>query len=493
MLSKKSSNLTSTQRDIDITVKKPIATNVKPKITQSTSEIKSKEKKQNTNKVSSKEDSRSKETDSTSLKNQSKEKQSSNKIKSLSKETKPIQVTSQTVNKIIEITKDSNEASQKEASNDVDEIMRNTFKKNILFRLKKRMEKNNNNAQLTLQELEDLINNIENEFYTFFQSNSKGYREKYKIIALNINDEKNDSFFLKILHGKIAPKDLPRMKNEDMASDERIAQLQREREKDLEIREHFSNEIAESAVRLVRGEHVEKGLPNINEDDFKHIENCFLDKKREEVIVPRNPLEETYKNLSLGLSINANNSIGSQVLLSKTLELNDQTSETENSILNTKISIDERIQENIIDEKRNEEKAKSSPVKDYSCSSSSSLSLVLPNYTNLTVSPPVLLHESLVGIEESEKELIVISEVHPKPLVTTNSKDTTHEHSKHSFDINCKLCTDPIKRRSLGIRFAIIFLQIETNFFYKLAPIFIQLYRKFSLKGAFHCNRCHLI
>jgi hypothetical protein len=465
VLSKKPSNLTSTQRVIDTKVKKPIATNTKPKILKSISEIKSKEKKQNTNKVSTKEDSRSKESDLASLKKQSKEKQSSKQVKSLPKETKLIQVSSQTVNKIIEITKDSNnsvgsnDASQKEASNDVDETMRKTFKKNILFRLKTRMEKNNKNAQLTQQELEDLINNIENEFYAFFQSNSKGYREKYKIIALNINDEKNDSFFLKILLGKIAPKDLPRMKNEDMASEERIAQLQREREKDLEIREHYSNEIAESAVRLVRGEHVEKGLPNISEDDFKQIENCFLDKKREELIVPKNPLEETYKNLSLGLSINANHSIGSQVLLSKTLELNDHNSEAENSILNTKISLDEKIQDSLIDEKKNEEEVKSSPVKGYSCSSSSSLSLVLPNYTNLTVSPPVLLHESLVGLEEREKELIVIADVHPKPSTSTNSKDTTHEHSKHSFDINCKLCTDPMKRSSLRIRFEIIFLE----------------------------------
>ena len=328
----------------------------------------------------------------------------------------------------------SNDSSSKDNTSDAKETMRKTFKKSLLEKLKTRMEKNNNGTQLLPKELDGLVNKIEDEFHIFFNSNEKGYREKYKAIIMNVIDEKNDSFFLKILHGKIAPKDLPRMKNEDMASDEKIAERQREREKDIERCVDYSNELAKNCVSLVLSEHVEKGLPKINEDDFKEIANNFLEDKKEETL-PKNPFEEINKNLSMGLSNFLKTSVDSTILLDHNLEVTNQATLNEDSDLHSKITIAET------DHKGAEQAIETSPIKTYSSDFSS---YVLPSYVNLSVCSPMLLRDTLTGTKERENELIVISEV-PKHSNSVISKDTTHEHGNHVFDINCNACTYQIK------------------------------------------------
>jgi hypothetical protein len=79
-----------------------------------------------------------------------------------------------------------------------------------------------------------------------------------------------------------------------------------------------------------------------------------------------------------------------------------------------------------------------------------SSSLGLQNYTNFSLGSPKLLRDSLSEMEDREKDVMIVSEVNPKPSVSTIAKDTTHDHGKHNFCINCKLCTAQVKKTEVS-------------------------------------------
>ena len=120
-------------------------------------------------------------------------------------------------------------------------------------------------------ELEIIVNQIEAEYHKVFASNSENYIKHYRQLIFNINDKDNDTFYLKVLTGKITPEQLPKMKNEEMASDERTAERQKVRDSDIEQRVNFSNEIAKNRANMVLKKTLEKGLPQIDEDDCREV------------------------------------------------------------------------------------------------------------------------------------------------------------------------------------------------------------------------------
>jgi hypothetical protein len=349
------------------------------------------------------------------------------------------------VSKIDSDSSTSKEANVKEISSD---LMRDLLKKNFLEKLKTRMEKSKNTVQLSQPELEELVKKIETEFSTFFKSNQKDYQKQYKKIVFNLQDEKNDSFFIKILTGEIAPKDLPQMSNEGMASDQKIAERQREREKDLTLRLNYSNELARNKLSLALDDNVEKGRPNINDDELKEIKaKKTLAIKKDDAAL-KNPLDEVYNNLSLGLLKYPKSSVKSP-LSSSNIESSKVKLVAEPDV-SAKVVIqefDEQVNNNFANEATNQDII-STPDKNNNDGSNSSLGL--QNYTNFSLGSPKLLRDSLSEMEDREKEVMIVSEVSPKPSVSTIAKDTTHDHGNHNFCINCKLCTAQVNKTEVS-------------------------------------------
>ena len=274
----------------------------------------------------------------------------------------------------------------KESLNEVSCEMRNTFKRGLLEKLKLRIDKSPTCTELNLVELEELVNKIELEFFSCFSSNIKGYKSQYHQIAMNVTDLKNKNFFLKILSSQVKPEDLPKMKTEDMASEERTAERQKLLETQLEQCVSYSNEIAKNCVSLVLGQHVEKGLPKICEEDYREILHSLVENKNENSL-KKNSLSETYNNLELGLH--------------KTLNSPLALTEDENSA-EFRASDLEAIQRHDL----------------------------------------VISDDATVEVENSvEVDTLEAIQYHDLTIAT----DTTENHENHVFCIDCRICTNKQK------------------------------------------------
>jgi murein DD-endopeptidase MepM/ murein hydrolase activator NlpD len=146
----------------------------------------------------------------------------------------------------------------------------------LLNMFKERLKEDEANKKSD-QELEELCKRIEQEVNNF--SNSKQNPQKYKHqmqkIRSNLNDKANDTFYVKLLSGRIRPEDVARMDSPAMASDKEQLKKQMENKKELNAIYEYNQEVnAEKAKnKLLKKTH--KGLAELDMDDCREYLDRF--------------------------------------------------------------------------------------------------------------------------------------------------------------------------------------------------------------------------
>ena len=122
--------------------------------------------------------------------------------------------------------------------------------------------------KLNAVNLNKMAAEIEQEIYNTFPNDVKKYNSKSIAIALSISNEKNSTFYLKILTGKLTPAQLPKMETIEMADDKVSEQRAKDQQFDIEQRIKYSDEcnIEKSKPRI---KYTHKGELYTNQD------NCY--------------------------------------------------------------------------------------------------------------------------------------------------------------------------------------------------------------------------
>ena len=267
------------------------------------------------------------------------------------------------------------------------EACRPNFKKSLKEKLMQKMEKNPKSPILLQPELDIRVGRIEAELYKYFNNNLKNYRTQCRSILNNVQDPKNDTFYLKILtdHKGYMPEDLPKMSNDDMASDERIEERKKERQNEIEQIEKYVDEENLKKASMVNLKHSEKGLPQVYVEEFKEL------------------LEKTKNNSSENAKAsNQNDEAPNQDFGNDTGNLNKSPLLASSS---SSVSLSEK-------------KLITSPLL-----TSKNIDFSTPAFSFIT--EPIRL---FYAIDSTDLTHHVV-------------KDTSHQHREHDFDINCKYCT----------------------------------------------------
>lgn len=123
------------------------------------------------------------------------------------------------------------------------EILVNTFKEKL---------KDDEVNKKSDQELEDLCKRIEQEVNNFNYSvqNPMKYKHQMNKIRINLADKANDTFYVKILSGRIRPEDVARMESPAMASDKEQQKKEMENQKELTAIVEYNQELNAQKIKL---------------------------------------------------------------------------------------------------------------------------------------------------------------------------------------------------------------------------------------------------
>ena len=123
------------------------------------------------------------------------------------------------------------------------EILLNTFKEKL---------KDDEANKRSDQELEDLCKRIEQEVNNFNYSaqNPMKYKHQMNKIRINVADKANDTFYVKILSGRIRPEDVARMESPAMASDKEQQKKEMENQKELTAIVEYNQELNAQKIKL---------------------------------------------------------------------------------------------------------------------------------------------------------------------------------------------------------------------------------------------------
>ena len=283
---------------------------------------------------------------------------------------------------------------------DTFEACRPICKKQLIEKLRLKMDKNPKSPVLLQPELVIRVDKIEAEFYKHFSNSLKNYRTQWKSLLFNVQDTKNDTFYLKILTDQkgYMPEDLPKMSNEDMASDEIIEERKRQRQKESILLEKNSDELNLKKAAFVNSKNSEKGLPQTYDEEYREL-------------LQRTKNQEQPNIQAQNSKTNASNQDG-QDFASGTNNLN-KSPHLEKTSSSSSILFQEK-------------KLVTSPLL-----TSKSIDFSTPAVSFITEPRPQLSY------------LLDVSDI-----LQNSSKDTTHQHSDHVFCINCKACTLQVETSS---------------------------------------------
>ena len=125
-----------------------------------------------------------------------------------------------------------------------------SHRSNFIELLKKHLKARHESTTIKMQlenkienvNIDKLVTVIELEVYKFFSNDPKKYSIRSRSIIANISTKANNTFYLKVLNGKLAPSQLPRMEVSEMADDRVSEQRAKDQQFDIEQRIKYSDE-----------------------------------------------------------------------------------------------------------------------------------------------------------------------------------------------------------------------------------------------------------
>ena len=117
---------------------------------------------------------------------------------------------------------------------------------------KKDSDLNSNDLNITNEQIKELVDKIDEELNKAFPNNLAGkYKQKFITIITNVIDQKNHTFYRKILNGTIKPCELAKMESKNMASDDVIEQRKRQDKEEAISYQKFFEKAREEAPRYL--------------------------------------------------------------------------------------------------------------------------------------------------------------------------------------------------------------------------------------------------
>ncbi|MGH0160716.1 UNVERIFIED_CONTAM: hypothetical protein FKN15_062297 [Acipenser sinensis] len=239
----------------------------------------------------------------------------------------------------------------------------------------------------------------ERELFSFFRDTETKYKSKYRSLMFNLKDAKNNVLFKRVLKGEISPDHLIRMSPEELASKELAAWRQRENRHTIEMIEKEQREVERRPITKIthKGEIEIENQEQVKEPEVMEVEVLFKRVLKGEIspdhLIRMSPEELASKELAAWRQRENRHTIEM---------IEKEQREVERRPI-TKITHKGEI------EIENQEQVKE------------------PEVMEVEEEPvPKPVEEPEEVTEEADFE---------------STKDTTSQHKKHLFDLNCKICT----------------------------------------------------